>query len=153
MAALTRDKVRLSVRIDRRTPGRCAVRSARARRQRCRRGLLAAAVIGLGIAAAACAPAPAGHVAGFAYLVGGPPAAVSPRPMDAEIWANATGTRTQRTWSTHTAADGSFAFDLPAGEYELYATLPGASDSPIDAHEVTVAAGATTNVQLTFTVP
>jgi hypothetical protein len=52
-------------------------------------------------------------------------------------------------WTADSAADGSFALDLPAGQYE-FAGFAGGYISPQD---VTVVAGGTVQVVLNVVVP
>jgi len=103
-----------------------------------------------------CAHAPTtGHMDGSVYRVGGPmqPSGGSPpaQPLQATVVVTST-TDATKTWSTRTAADGSFAFDLPPGTYGVVAETDG-SAAISGQHEVTVVPGETVNVDCVFYVP
>jgi len=78
----------------------------------------------------------------------------TPQAVEATVTAASIGGDASQTWSTATGSDGSFAFDLPPGEYEMTGimTKPHAGDHATP-EEVTVIAGQTTHVRLYFIYP
>jgi len=73
---------------------------------------------------------------------------------EAEVTATPTDSDTSKPYTTETTGDGSFNLDLPAGTYEITATLttktPGGQVNP---QQVTIARGQTTKVELVGTHP
>lgn len=118
---------------------------------------LAAVVLTLliaGTSLVACQPFATGaataHLTGVVYMRG---SVTSPTRVEAKV----TATRKSgagRSYSTDTASDGSFTFDLPPGKYELTATLtaknPGSVATPEDA---TLHKGETTSIDLYVNFP
>lgn len=109
------------------------------------------------VALAGCGAEPVtpstGHVDGNIFMQGGG-GIVEPTPVEADVIATPTTGDTSRTFSTKSAKDGSFVFDLSPGTYELSATMlaPNQGDqaTPVT---ITVVAGATVRVKLSFNYP
>jgi len=128
------------------------------RKQRGHRGVhLVIAVVSivasltLGACCTATSPTTTGHVAGFIYSRSG----VNPTPVSVQASVTATSSDgASRIYSTDTAGDGSFSFDLPCGTYELNATMtsPRAGDRSTPA-EVTVTASGVSNMDLYINYP
>jgi hypothetical protein len=94
-----------------------------------------------------------GHVVGIVYARSG--INPTPGPVETRVTATPTGTADSSgvRW-TDTASDGSFAFDLPPGSYQLTATPPGQnSGTQSTPHDVIVAAGGTSRVDIEFIAP
>lgn len=108
-------------------------------------------------ALAACSPTSdsgvgMGQLTGIVYTMGGKNAQIA--PAEAKLTAAPTVGDTSNEYTTETASDGSFSFDLPAGTYELTGTLitriPGGQTTP---QEVTITAGQTTTVEVSAIYP
>jgi guanyl-specific ribonuclease Sa len=113
--------------------------------------IAAASILALGPALASCSTTTAdpgvGHLIGVVYTRGGMRAETT--PAEARLTAASKGDGTSYTYSTNTASDGSFSFELPQGTYVLKGTLttriPGGQTSPRD---VIVTAGQATRVEV-----
>lgn len=107
-------------------------------------------------------PTTMGRLVGGVYTVGGPtqPAtatpmpAPTPRPIAATVIAMPQGGTNGQGYETTCAADGSYSLTLPPGTYDVSATF-GAQDTGLHAtpRQVTITAGSTTQVDLSFYVP
>ena len=92
-----------------------------------------------------------GHVSGYAYMQA---SVVKPMPVEARVVATPVVGDTDRSYSTTSASDGSFSFDLPPGTYQVDGTMikpnPGDLATPV---EVTVEADGVASVKLGFLYP
>lgn len=117
------------------------------------------ALVALSLAACAPAPAPAsGRLEGVVYRRGGPVVPgrngkiiqPTPQPLEAAVVTATLWNDAGRTYTTNSAAGGSFSFDLPPGTYEVNATLDGGRSTTETA---TITAGRTSRVEFQFLVP
>ncbi len=92
-----------------------------------------------------------GHVSGYAYMQA---SVIKPTPVEAQVVATPVSGDTDKSYSTTSAGDESFNFDLPAGTYQLTGTLirpnKGGQATPV---EVTVEADGVVDVELGFFAP
>ena len=102
-----------------------------------------------------CAPAStvpvAGHVTGVVQIRG---SVIPITPAEAKVTATLVGGTPADVYTVETSNDGSFAFDLPAGAYELSAVLTKRNIGDVATPQtVTVTTGANPTVNLWVNYP
>jgi hypothetical protein len=112
--------------------------------------ILAAGLVLTSCTSASTDSAANGRIAGVVYERG---SVITTKPVAAAVTAKSKSSD-GKTYSTRTAHDGSFSFDLPAGTYELTATLTDENAGGLATPEnVMVTAGRTSDVKLYANFP